>query len=147
VVTLLGLLAFWHVRAHVAALAGLLVAGGIAILSIDAAFAGGSIDGLGAAFGLFPIGWIVLNAIFIYNLSVERVGLLLQRQVSVSEIGGFRPCSLPLALARSSKGLPDLVLRWRSAGAAHRPGLSSTQAQTGVDQQHRTGGVRGARHR
>ena len=25
----------------------------------------------GAAFGLFPIGWIVLNAIFIYDLSVE----------------------------------------------------------------------------
>tara|TARA_R110002049_G_scaffold298715_1_gene488612 strand:- start:247 stop:456 length:210 start_codon:yes stop_codon:yes gene_type:complete len=31
IVTLLGLLAFWHVRAHIAALAGLLIAGGIAI--------------------------------------------------------------------------------------------------------------------
>ena len=25
----------------------------------------------GAAYGLFPIGWIIINAIFIYNLSVE----------------------------------------------------------------------------
>lgn len=39
--------------------------------------------GYGAAFGLFPIGWIVLNAIFLYNLSVETGGfLVLQRQVA-----------------------------------------------------------------
>jgi L-lactate permease len=25
----------------------------------------------GAAFGLFPIGWIVLNAIFVYDISVK----------------------------------------------------------------------------
>ncbi len=72
VVTLLGLLAFFHVRAQIAALAGLLVAGVIAIfvyhmpVSLAAASAG-----YGAAFGLFPIGWIILNAIFIYQLSVD----------------------------------------------------------------------------
>jgi lactate permease len=84
VVTLLGLLAFWHVRAHVAALAGLLVAGGIAIFvyQMPPSLAVASM-GYGAAFGLFPIGWIVLNAIFIYNLSVETGGFaVLQRQVS-----------------------------------------------------------------
>ena len=67
VITLLGLLAFWHVRAHLAALVGLLMAAGIAVgvygmpplLTAAAA-------GYGVAFGLFPIGWIVLNAIFIY---------------------------------------------------------------------------------
>ncbi len=72
VVTLLGLLAFFHVRAHLAAIAGLLVAGAIAIfvyhmpvpLTLTAA-------GYGAAFGLFPIGWIILNAIFVYQLTVE----------------------------------------------------------------------------
>lgn len=71
VVLLLSLLAIWHVRAHWAALAGLgsalliamLVYGMPPSLSIAAA-------GYGAAFGLFPIGWIVLNAIFIYELSV-----------------------------------------------------------------------------
>src|SRR5829696_633588 len=72
VVVLLGLLAFWHVRAHLAAVAGLGVALVVAIfvfgMPISLALAA---TGYGAAFGLFPIGWIILNAIFIYNLSVE----------------------------------------------------------------------------
>jgi lactate permease len=84
VVTLLGLLAFWHVRAHLAALAGLSVAALIAItvyrmppqLALAAAVYGG-------AYGLFPIGWIILNAIFIYDLSVETGQFaILQSQVS-----------------------------------------------------------------
>ena len=84
VVTLLGLLAFWHVRAQIAALAALAVAAVIAIgvyhmpaqLTLAAAV-------YGAAFGLLPIGWIILNAIFIYNLSVETGGFAaLQGQVA-----------------------------------------------------------------
>jgi lactate permease len=84
VVTLLGLLAFWHMRAHLAALAGLSVAALIAItvyrmpprLALAAAVYGG-------AYGLFPIGWIILNAIFIYDLSVETGQFaVLQSQVS-----------------------------------------------------------------
>jgi lactate permease len=71
VVLLLALLAIWHVRALWAALAGLasalLLAIGIyrmpPLLALAAA-------GYGAAFGLFPIGWILLNAVFIYELSV-----------------------------------------------------------------------------
>ncbi len=84
VVTLLGLLAFGKVRAHFAALAGLCVAFLIAVvvyrmppqMTLAAAI-------LGAAFGLFPIGWILLNAIFIYNLSVESGQFaVLQKQLS-----------------------------------------------------------------
>lgn len=72
VVTLLGLLAFWHVRAHLAALAGLLVAMVIAIVVYHMPWAlTVAASTYGAAFGLFPIGWIVLNAIFIYQLSVD----------------------------------------------------------------------------
>jgi len=43
--------------------------------------------GYGAAFGLFPIGWIVLNAIFVYNLSVETGGfkVLQDRMSSLSD--------------------------------------------------------------
>lgn len=84
VVTLLGLLAFWHVRAQIAALAGLLVALGVAIFvyNMPTTLALAS-AGYGAAFGLFPIGWIILNAIFIYNLTVETGQFkVLQRQVS-----------------------------------------------------------------
>mgnify|MGYP000333167822 CR=1 FL=1 len=84
VVTLLALLAFWHVRAHVAALAGLLVAAAVAIGVYGMpAQLGLASAGYGAAFGLFPIGWIVLNAIFIYNLSVESGGFrVLQARMS-----------------------------------------------------------------
>ncbi|MEZ5385792.1 MAG: L-lactate permease [Prosthecobacter sp.] len=84
VVVLLGLLAFWHVRAHLAALAGLLVAAGIAIFvyHMPAQLAGMAAVN-GAAFGLFPIGWIVLNAMFVYNLSVETGQFaVLQKQIA-----------------------------------------------------------------
>jgi lactate permease len=71
VVVLLGLLAF-HVRAHVAALAGLLAALAIATLvyGMPARLALGA-AAFGAAYGLFPIGWIVLAAIFVYDITVE----------------------------------------------------------------------------
>jgi lactate permease len=72
VVVLLGLLGFLHVKAHWAAIAGLIAAWGIAVslfrmppvLATSAAC-------YGAAFGLFPIGWIVLNAIFVYDITVK----------------------------------------------------------------------------
>jgi len=72
VVVLLGLLAFAHAKAHVAALCGLaaslliaiLVYGMPATLALAAA-------GNGAAFGLLPIGWIILAAIFVYDITVE----------------------------------------------------------------------------
>ena len=71
VVLLLALLGGFHVRALYAALASLAGALVLAVavfgmppgLAVAAA-------GFGAAFGIFPIGWIVLNAIFIYELSV-----------------------------------------------------------------------------
>jgi lactate permease len=84
IVTLLGLLAFFHVRAQFAALAGLLVALALAIfiygmpapLALAAA-------GYGAAYGLFPIGWIIVNAIFVYQLSVDTGQFaIVQRQVA-----------------------------------------------------------------
>ncbi len=69
VLVLLGLL---HWRAHWAALAGLVTALAVAVWAfhMPATLALSSAC-FGAAFGLFPIGWIVVNAIFIYELSVE----------------------------------------------------------------------------
>jgi lactate permease len=68
---LLGLLAFFHVRAHMAAIAGLVVSLLVAILifkmPIGLALAAAA---NGAAYGLFPIGWIVLSAMFVYDISV-----------------------------------------------------------------------------
>src|SRR5262249_48898425 len=84
IVLLLGLLATGRVSAHMAALAGLLSAILAAVFAFTpaevataansrAAWAGTVLAAAanGAAFGLFPIGWIVLTAIFLYRLTVH----------------------------------------------------------------------------
>lgn len=68
---LLGLLATFHVKAQFAALAGLcvslLIAIGVYQMPAKMALLAAA---NGAAYGLFPIGWIVLTAIFTYDISV-----------------------------------------------------------------------------
>src|SRR5436190_22307234 len=85
VVLLLGLLATGRVSAHMSALAGLAAALVTAIFAYVPAMEGLSYGervsqwaptmfaaaANGAAFGLLPIGWIVLSAIFLYTLTVE----------------------------------------------------------------------------
>jgi lactate permease len=72
VIVLLGLLAGFHVRAHMAALAGLATALIIAIAIYGMPIKLASMAAIyGAAFGLFPIGWIVLCAIFVYDITVH----------------------------------------------------------------------------
>jgi lactate permease len=85
VVLLLGLLATGRVPTSLAALAGLVAAILVAVFAFTPAEAeapgqgGVGAWGLtvlaaatnGAAFGLFPIGWIVLAAIFLYTLTVD----------------------------------------------------------------------------
>ncbi len=72
VIVLLGALAFFHLKAHAAALLGLATALVIALLvyGMPATMAVAAVLN-GAAYGLFPIGWIVLNAIFVYDITVE----------------------------------------------------------------------------
>jgi len=73
VVTLLVLIASNKVKAHTAAIVALIVANVVAIfiftmpanMSLRATV-------LGAVTGFFPIGWIVLNVIFLYRLTVEK---------------------------------------------------------------------------
>jgi lactate permease len=73
VVVLLGGLAFFRLSAHVAALAGLASALIIAVFiyGMPAQMAGASAM-YGALFGLLPIGWIVLNIIFLYQLTKDK---------------------------------------------------------------------------
>jgi lactate permease len=72
VIVLLGALAFGHVKAHYAALAGLATALLTAILGFHMpARLAGATTVYGLLYGLFPIGWIVLNVIFLYQLTVE----------------------------------------------------------------------------
>jgi lactate permease len=73
VVVLLGALAVFKIKAHTAALLGLATSILIAILifGMPSKMAFGSLI-FGAAYGLFPIGWIILNVIFLYQLTKER---------------------------------------------------------------------------
>ncbi|HEY6353419.1 MAG TPA: L-lactate permease, partial [Burkholderiaceae bacterium] len=69
VVMLVGL-GFLHLKAHVAAGFGLLAALAIAILAYGMpAEMAGKAAFLGGLTGLLPIGWIVLNIIFLHQLA------------------------------------------------------------------------------
>ncbi|MBK9714968.1 MAG: L-lactate permease [Kouleothrix sp.] len=72
VIVLLGLLALFHVKAHIAALAGLATSLIVAIFVYGMpASLGLATVAYGAIYGLFPIGWIVLCAIFVYDITVK----------------------------------------------------------------------------
>ena len=96
VVVMLVSLAFLHIKAHIAAGLGLLSALLIAIFAyampattaISAAL-------YGAANGLLPIGWIVLNVIFLYQLT-ERKGYFKVLQGSITSITTDRRLQLLL---------------------------------------------------
>lgn len=88
VVVLLGCIAFLKMKAHVAALLGIASSLVIAILAFGmptgmatraAAF--------GAAYGLMPIGWIILNVIFLYRLTEQRG----QFRILQDSIAGITP--------------------------------------------------------
>jgi lactate permease len=93
---LLGLLAARRVRAHVAALVALAAALAVAIgpIGMPAAMAAKAAL-LGAAYGFLPIGWIILNVIFLYNLANDR-GLFAPLQARVVAITGDRRLQLLL---------------------------------------------------
>ena len=96
VIVLLGALGIFRVQAHVAALLGLAVALAAAVfvfrMPVEMA---GKTALLGAAFGLLPIGWIILNIIFLYRLT-ERLGLFKVLQDSISGITDDRRLQLLL---------------------------------------------------
>ena len=73
VVVMLAALAFFHIKAHIAALLALASALLIAIFAFGMpATMAGSAALYGAANGLLPIGWIVLNIIFLHRLTTEN---------------------------------------------------------------------------
>jgi len=73
ILVLLGSLGVFKVKAHIAALLGLATSLLVAVAVFRMPF--GMIvasAGYGGAYGLFPIGWIILNVIYLYQLTNER---------------------------------------------------------------------------
>ena len=93
-VVLLGLLAKHGVRAHYAALLGLAAALAVAI-AVQGMPAGMALRSaaLGAAYGFFPIGWIVLNVLFLHALASEA-GLVDELRVGITRLSGDRRLQL-----------------------------------------------------
>ena len=137
IVALLGSLAFLRLRAHTAALIGLgtslLIA--VAVFGMPAQMALASAV-YGAAFGLLPIGWIVLNVIFLYQLTAER-GLFTTLRQSITGVTTDRGCNCCWyrkwhfranagPMGNKPKAAPSAALASAiCAGMQHRDGNSS----------------------
>lgn len=94
IIVLLGAIAFFEIKAHWAAIYGLLAALAIAILAFGMPAKMASMAAVyGAAFGLLPIGWLVLNIIFLYQLTNEK-GEFEVLQKSISGISDYRRLQL-----------------------------------------------------
>jgi lactate permease len=96
VVTLLVLIASGKVKAHLAAIIAL-IAANIITIAIFTMPAGMSIRAslLGVVIGFFPIGWIVLNVIFLYRLTVEK-GVFVTLQQTIGGVTADRRLQLLL---------------------------------------------------
>ncbi|HSZ79130.1 MAG TPA: L-lactate permease, partial [Chthoniobacterales bacterium] len=70
VAVLLGALGVFHVKAHLAALVGLAASLLISVFEFGMPVQKSLMAAVfGAAYGLLPIGWIILNVIFLYQLT------------------------------------------------------------------------------
>lgn len=86
VVWLLTAIAFLGIRIHLASLSALVLALAIAIFGFGMPHRSAlAAAGYGAAFGLFPIGWIILNLLFLYQMTVDK-GLFSVLKTSLTQI-------------------------------------------------------------
>ena len=104
----------------------------------------------GAAYGLLPIGWIIVNAVFLYNLTVET-GQFEIVKASVANLSADRRIQA-LLIAFSFGAFIEGAVRVRHAGrdllgAADGPGIhAALRRRSGAHRQHRAGCVRRDRH-
>ncbi|MCK7490080.1 MAG: hypothetical protein MZU79_07550 [Anaerotruncus sp.] len=106
---------------------------------------------LGAAYGLFPIGWIILNVIFLYDLTVREGplrGHAGQPDRRSPATAASSSCSSPSrfgAFFEGAAGLRDAG--GRDGGHPHRPRLRAAGRLGPVaHRQHGAGGLRRAGH-
>lgn len=96
IVVLLGAIASGRVKAHFAALLGLasaiLISVTVVGMPMQTALAA---TAMGAAYGMLPIGWIVLNTIFLYQITKEQ-GAFHRMQAAITSISGDKRIQLVL---------------------------------------------------
>ena len=96
VLVLLGGLGFFHIKAHVAAVLGLISAFAIAVLIVGMPLKMAGMAALfGAAFSVVGICWIIVNLMFLYRLT-KKTGLFQVLQDSIGAITGDRRLQLVL---------------------------------------------------
>ena len=117
VIALLGMIASGKVKAHIAAVLSLVLAFCVAVFLFGMpADLATRASAYGVALGLFPIGWIILNVIFLYRLTVEK-GWFATLQQSVAGITTDRRLQLLLvafAFGASSREPAASAPRWPS---------------------------------
>src|SRR3984893_7000949 len=96
IIVLLGALGFFRVKAHLAALLGLAAALIVAVFVFGMPGAMAAKTAVyGAIYGLLPIGWIILNVIFLYKLT-ESTGRFKVLQDSIAGVTNDRRLQLLL---------------------------------------------------
>src|SRR6516225_950150 len=96
IVVLLGALGIFRIKAHMAAIYGLIASLLVATIAYGMPIGmAGETAVFGAAFGLMPIGWIILNVIFLYQLTLER-GYFKVMQDSIAGVSQDRRLQLLL---------------------------------------------------
>ena len=116
ILVMLGSLAFLHVRAYVAALLGLATALAVAIIGFGMpATLAVSAAGFGAAYGLLPIGWIVLNIIFLYQLTNEygQFDVLRKSIAGITDDSRIQLLLIAFCFGAFLRERPASVRRWR----------------------------------
>jgi lactate permease len=107
VIVLLGAMAILHLKAHIAAVLGLLTALTVAIaayhMPIRLAL---TTTAYGAAYGIFPICWIILPVIFLYQLTVKtgRFVALQQSLTNITDDGRLQLLLIAFALGAFFEG-------------------------------------------
>jgi lactate permease len=115
VIVLLGAIGIFEMKAHWAALLGLASALFVTVVLFGMpAHMAGMAALYGAAFGLMPIGWIVANVIFLYQLTNEKGEFeVLQRSIrNISDDRRLQLLFIAFSLRPSSRAQPALEHPW-----------------------------------
>ena len=138
-VVLLGLLASRRVPAYAAALAGLTTALLVAVLVIGMpAGLAGRAALFGTAYGLLPIGWIVLNVIFMYRITEAR-GVFIALQHAITNITATVNTAARYAIGVPTLGCKPLTVNPQMNG----PAIAATLADKSIKLKYRPASASG----